>query len=95
MKRYYFYSEGFSKAMKTKRVIELNTGLREVAKKINVSAATLSRVENGGTPEMETFLKICHWLGSLPREFIQTKPFMYFSEYDITPTKKQLPKTKK
>lgn len=38
-------------------------GLRETAKEIgNVSPSTLSRVENGKTPDMDTFLAICDWL---------------------------------
>ncbi|WP_319422043.1 helix-turn-helix domain-containing protein [Pleurocapsa sp. FMAR1] len=38
-------------------------GLRETAKEIgNVSPSTISRVENGKTPDMDTFLAICDWL---------------------------------
>ena len=93
--RYYFYSEGFAKRVKTKRVIEMNVGLRELAKKIKVSSATLSRLENGKTPEMETFLKVCHWLGVLPREFIQTKPFMDFENIQINNNGNDYPRTRK
>lgn len=38
-------------------------GLREVAHEIGVSAATLSRVETGKQPDLETFAKLCRWLG--------------------------------
>lgn len=39
-------------------------GLREVAAEIgDISAPTLSRIENGKVPDMETFVKICQWLG--------------------------------
>jgi transcriptional regulator with XRE-family HTH domain len=36
----------------------------------NISAATLSRVENGHMPDLETFAKICRWLGKDPRDFL-------------------------
>ena len=40
-----------------------NRGLRETAKEIgNVSPSTISRVENGKTPDMDTFLALCDWL---------------------------------
>ena len=43
-------------------------GLRSVAQEIgDVSASTLSRIEQGGVPDLETYLRICHWLG-LPSE---------------------------
>ena len=38
-------------------------GLREVAEEIGVSAATLSRIESGKQPDIETFAKLCRWLG--------------------------------
>ena len=43
-------------------------GLRSVAEEIGeVSASTLSRIEQGGVPDLETYLRICRWLG-LPSE---------------------------
>lgn len=38
-------------------------GLREVALEIGTSAATLSRIESGKQPDLETFAKLCKWLG--------------------------------
>jgi transcriptional regulator with XRE-family HTH domain len=38
-------------------------GVRTAAKEIGISAATLSRVERGFLPDLETFRKICKWLG--------------------------------
>jgi len=39
-------------------------GLRAVATEIGgVSASTLSRVEQGGVPDLETYLLLCRWLG--------------------------------
>jgi len=37
-------------------------GLREAAKLIGVSPATLSRIENGKVPDLDTFSKLCKWL---------------------------------
>ena len=46
-----------------------NKGLRAVAAEIgNVSAPTLSRIEQGKIPDVETFIKICNWL-EVPTDF--------------------------
>lgn len=46
-------------------------GLRAVADEIGgVSAATLSRVEKGKVPDLDTFLRICAWLGKSPQDFM-------------------------
>lgn len=37
-------------------------GIRETAKMIGISPATLSRVERGHLPDLMTFKKICKWL---------------------------------
>lgn len=38
-------------------------GLRTIAEEIgNVSAATLSRIEQGKIPDVDTFINICSWL---------------------------------
>jgi transcriptional regulator with XRE-family HTH domain len=54
-------------------------GIREVAADIGISYATLSRVENGKVPDLETFSKICKWLELDPSEILgcgnKTKPF--------------------
>ena len=44
--------------------------LRETAKDIGVSAATLMRIEAGRTPDVATFGKICEWLEVDPGDFI-------------------------
>src|SRR5579864_8438742 len=48
-----------------------NEGIREFAKKLGVSPATLSRVENGKLPDLETFSKICDKLDLDPAEILQ------------------------
>jgi transcriptional regulator with XRE-family HTH domain len=45
-------------------------GVRATAADVGTSAATLSRVENGHMPDLETFAKICRWLDRDPREFL-------------------------
>jgi len=44
--------------------------LREVAKEIGISAATLMRIENGRVPDLGTFGKICKWLDIDPRPLL-------------------------
>jgi transcriptional regulator with XRE-family HTH domain len=45
-------------------------GLRAVATEIGgVSASTLSRVEQGKLPDLDTFLRLCRWLGVSPEQF--------------------------
>lgn len=46
--------------LKSKRA---GKGLRAIAEEIgNVSAATLSRIEQGKIPDVDTFISICNWL---------------------------------
>ncbi|MDX2001490.1 MAG: helix-turn-helix transcriptional regulator [Chitinophagales bacterium] len=46
-------------------------GLREIAKEIgDVSPSTLSRIQQGNLPDIETFIKICNWLKVSPDFFI-------------------------
>jgi transcriptional regulator with XRE-family HTH domain len=40
-----------------------NRGIRAVAAEIGISPATLSRVESGKQPDLDTFAKLCQWLG--------------------------------
>lgn len=52
----------------------LGKGVREVAKEVGVSPATLSRVENGKIPDLETFGKLCSWLGDDPSIYLGLQP---------------------
>jgi transcriptional regulator with XRE-family HTH domain len=61
-------TELFSSAVKSKRG---KKGLRETAEEIgNISAATLSRVEQGNLPDVETFIRLCKWLNVSSDSFI-------------------------
>lgn len=49
-------------------------GLRLIASEIGgVSASTLSRIEQGNLPDIDTFLKICSWLEVTPDFFTKTE----------------------
>ena len=49
------------------------SGIREAAREIGVSPATLSRVENGKIPDLDTFGKVCQWLGEDPAIYLGLK----------------------
>jgi transcriptional regulator with XRE-family HTH domain len=48
-------------------------GIRDVAREIGISPATLSRVENGKLPDLDTFSKVCKWLMIDPGEVLGYK----------------------
>lgn len=48
-------------------------GLREIAKEIGVSHTTLSRIESGKQPDLDTFSKICTWLDVNPADILNIK----------------------
>lgn len=49
-------------------------GLRAVADEIGgVSASTLSRVEQGNVPDLDTFFRLCQWLGVSADEFAPSR----------------------
>ena len=46
-------------------------GLREISAEIgDISPATLSRIEQGKIPDVDTFVKLCKWLGTSTDTFI-------------------------
>jgi transcriptional regulator with XRE-family HTH domain len=49
-------------------------GIREAAKEVGVSPATLSRVENGKVPDLDTFGKVCRWLDEDPALYLGMRP---------------------
>lgn len=45
--------------------------LRDAAKEIGgISPSTLSRIEQGHVPDVETFIKVCQWLGEPTETFV-------------------------
>lgn len=51
-----------------------NKTLREAARGIGISPATLMRVESGRVPDVETFRKLCVWLRVDPAVYLGMKP---------------------
>ena len=43
--------------------------IRKAAAEIGIGHTTLARIENGHVPDLETFAKICAWLGESPATF--------------------------
>ncbi len=58
----YFDHVGLGKLIKTKRMIDLDIGLRELGGKLKISPSTLSRMENGKEAEINHILTVCNWL---------------------------------
>ncbi len=69
-----FKQKEFSDAVKEKMFTQMATekkriGVRAFAKQIGISAGTLSRIENGNQPDIETFFKLCFWMKRSSNEF--------------------------
>jgi transcriptional regulator with XRE-family HTH domain len=62
--------DALSKMIKQKRG---ERGLREVAKQVGISVSTLSRVENGNLPDIDSYMKLCKWL-EVSIDFFTTAP---------------------
>lgn len=48
-------------------------GLRTVASEIGTSAPTLSRIESGKMPDLQTFSKLCRWLDLDPATLLDLR----------------------
>lgn len=59
----------FSEMIKSKRGKQ---GLRALANEIGVSASTLSRIEQGNLPDIDTYITLCEWL-SVSTDFFVAK----------------------
>lgn len=76
-------TEKLALAVRAKRGDE---GLRSTAEKIgNISAATLSRIEQGKVPDVETFLRLCQWLGRQPSDFTSSAVAKSAAAHQSTP----------
>lgn len=69
---FYLDIQIFSDLIRAKRG---DRSLREVANASGVSISTLSRVERGAIPDVNTFLALCDWLDVPPHEFIKNTEF--------------------
>jgi transcriptional regulator with XRE-family HTH domain len=67
-----FDAQKFAAQIRTKRGTR---SLRNIVSELEgVSLSTLSRIENGKMPDVETFLSLCNWLDVLPDDFIKVVP---------------------
>ncbi|MEO6301908.1 MAG: helix-turn-helix transcriptional regulator [Bacteroidia bacterium] len=63
-----------------------NKGLREISKETGgISPATLSRIEQGKIPDVDTFIKLCGWLETPTDTFIVDK-----RNFDLKSNKDQI-----
>ena len=62
--------EALKRDLRYKRIIELELSMDNCSNLIGVSKPTLSRLENGGMPDLMTFFKIIKWLNRDVREYI-------------------------
>lgn len=64
-------TELLASMIKSKRA---KKGLRDTAEEIgDISAATLSRIEQGNLPDVETFIRLCKWLKVSTDVFVMGK----------------------
>jgi transcriptional regulator with XRE-family HTH domain len=49
-------------------------GIRAAAAEIGISSATLSRIEHGRLPDLDTLQKVCRWLGVDPAGYFGSPP---------------------
>lgn len=65
----HFDTEHFSASVRAQRT----TDIRTAAQQIGISPSTLSRIENGKQPDVETFAKICKWMHIEPNTYLNTE----------------------
>jgi len=63
----------FSKQLKQKRLIDDDIDMRTLADRIDVSAATISRCENGEMPDLKSYAKLCHYIEKPLDMFVKVK----------------------
>ena len=64
-----FNTKEFKKDLITKRCLDLEISLDKASKEIGISKATLNRLEHSKLPDIETFFKVCKWLGTSPNKY--------------------------
>lgn len=65
-----FDADGLGKALKTKRTIENNYSIRDLADILGILNSTISRMERSLPTEMKAILVVCDWLGKPIGDFI-------------------------
>lgn len=66
-----FEKDKFRKDIILKRSLKNRMGMRECAKEIGISPATLSRIERGNMPDLITYAKVCKWLNKNLNKYIK------------------------
>lgn len=66
-----------------KRVNEKKASMDDVSTEIGISKATISRVEKGNEPDINSFAKIVTWLGTTPNRYFSTNESIV-EDYAIT-----------
>jgi len=56
-----FNQKLFTEKVSTHRKYQ-QLSMRSAAKKIGISASTLSRIEAGSPPDIESYCKLCRWM---------------------------------
>jgi transcriptional regulator with XRE-family HTH domain len=72
-----FNNDAFTGFIKAKRG---QRSLRDFARETGISASTLSRIENGQKPDIETFFALCDWAGINPGGFNRVR----FEDWRVT-----------
>jgi transcriptional regulator with XRE-family HTH domain len=65
-----FDQERFYRALERHRS-DLDLSWRAVARELDISASTLSRLSRGCRPDLDTFLKLVTWLGEPAESFLR------------------------
>ena len=67
----FLHIEAFSQAVRNRRSAA-GLSSRRAADHAGVSFMTLRRVEQGGTPDLTTFLRLCGWIRQSPSTFLRS-----------------------
>jgi transcriptional regulator with XRE-family HTH domain len=68
-----YNGEKLAKELRTKRLIEMDMTLRDVANELGIGYSTISRIENKKKPDIETMATVCNWINQ-PMNAFFTKP---------------------
>ena len=66
-----YRAKEFSEKVKTKRTIKDRIDLRGLSDRLGISHSTICRVENGSTPDIDTYCKLCKWLGAPAGKYLR------------------------
>lgn len=66
---YAFAKDIFEKKLERMSADQRNIGIRELAKVIGISHATLARLMNAKEPDVTTLFRVCEWLKVEPTKY--------------------------